>query len=474
LAYHARFGDPEALRMVIETCHHMEAGGIHDQLGGGFARYSVDAAWLVPHFEKMLYDNAQLAQLYLEAFLACGQNHLADTAHGILRYVLNDMTHPEGGFYSAEDADSEGHEGKFYCWTQADLVSLLSPAEVSVAIRYFGITPQGNFVDHSHPQPLPNQNILSVVDPALSPTDQALLTSAKAKLLEARSQRIRPHRDDKILASWNGLMLGAFARAYAILDEPAYRVAAERNAEFLQRHLWDAASQTLYHRWRDGERDSVQLLNAYAFLLTGLIDLYEATLNPAHLEWAQALADSMIRRFHDAEGGGFWQSPAGSSDLILRCKEDYDGAEPAGNSVATLALLRLSAITGRGDLRSIAESTLRWTAQRLAQLPQVVPYMMLALDFAISDPLRAVVAGDPATPAARALLAALHSVHLPNKVVLGQAGPVDSFAQSLPVEPSARVYVCAGNSCQPPTSDPEAVRELLTSGKPTGSNETSH
>ena len=471
LGYHARFGDPDALRMVVETCKHMAAGGIYDQLGGGFARYSVDAAWLVPHFEKMLYDNAQLAQLYLEAFLACGQTQLADTAHGIFRYVLNDMTHPEGGFYSAEDADSEGHEGKFYCWTQADILSLLSPAEASVVIRYFGITSQGNFVDHSHPQPLPNQNILSVVDPALSTTDQALLASAKAKLLHARGRRIRPHRDDKILASWNGLMLGAFARAYAILDEPAYRIAAEKNAAFLQRHLWDDSSQTLYHRWRDGERDSVQLLNAYAYLLAGLIDLYEATLNPAPLDWAQSLADSMIRRFHDAEGGGFWQSPADSSDLILRCKEDYDGAEPSGNSVATLALLKLSAITGRTDLRQIAENTLHWTTQRLAKFPQVVPHMLLALDFAISDPLRAVVVGDPSAPAARALLAACHRVHLPHKVVLGQTGPVDSFAKSLPAAPADRVYICAGNSCQPPATRPEEVRALLTSGKPTASTE---
>ena len=472
LAYHARFGDPESLRMVVETCERMDAGGIHDQLGGGFARYSVDAAWLVPHFEKMLYDNAQLVHLYLDTFLATGHQSAANTAHGILRYVLNEMSHPEGGFYSAEDADSEGHEGKFYCWTQADLTSLLSPPEAAVATRYFGVTTQGNFIDHSHPQPIPNQNVLSVVHPSLSHDDQALLDSAKAKLLNARNHRVRPHRDDKILASWNGLMLGAFARAYAILRDPTYRTAAEMNASFLRHYLWHAETQTLYHRWRDGERDAVQLLNAYAFLLAGLVDLYEATLDHAHLEWAQSIADSMIRRFHDPIDGGFWQSPAQSSDLILRCKEDYDGAEPSGNSVATLALLKLSAITGRSDFRRVADHTLRWTAPRLEHLPQTVPHMLLALNFAIDDPLRAVVVGNPSSTETRELLASCHRLHLPHKVVLGQAGPVDPFSKTLPSVPAPRVYVCAGNSCLPPVSNPAELRKTLTSGKPAGSTET--
>jgi uncharacterized protein YyaL (SSP411 family) len=227
LRYAKRFDDRKAAGMVLHTCDRMAAGGIHDQLGGGFARYSVDAEWLVPHFEKMLYDNAQLAQLYLDAFLVSGEARHATVVRDILGYVLRDMTHPGGGFYSAEDADSEGHEGKFYCWTRRELSLLLAPEEFNVAVKHFGITEQGNFVDHSHPSPLPGQNVLSVVYPLGTPVsgpacadgDQALLDSARIKMLAARNKRVRPHLDDKVLASWNGLMLGAFARAYAVLGD---------------------------------------------------------------------------------------------------------------------------------------------------------------------------------------------------------------------------------------------------------------
>jgi uncharacterized protein YyaL (SSP411 family) len=213
LQYARRCKDEEATTMVLHTCDRMAAGGIHDQLGGGFARYSVDAQWLVPHFEKMLYDNAQLVELYCDAYQVSGDTRHAAVARDIIDYVLRDMTDPEGGFYSAEDADSEGHEGKFYCWTRTDLEQILSPEEFNVAVSYFGITAEGNFTDHSHPQPLPHQNVLSVVKADLPGPDAELLTSARQKMLTARSRRIRPHRDDKVLASWNGLMLGALARA---------------------------------------------------------------------------------------------------------------------------------------------------------------------------------------------------------------------------------------------------------------------
>jgi len=503
-----RFKDDEAAQMVLHTCDRMAAGGIHDQLGGGFARYSVDAQWLVPHFEKMLYDNAQLAQLYLDAFLRSGDARHADTARDILAYVLRDMTHPEGGFYSAEDADSEGHEGKFYCWTHDELSKLLAPEEFKVATRYFGITKEGNFVDHSHPQPLPNQNVLSIVQPltpALSPSDgerenhrqsvgksgavgkaqsrtslsplpvrrgegqgggsassdQRLLASAKKKMFEARDKRVRPHLDDKILASWNGLMLGSIARAYAVLGDETYRKAAEQNRAFIQAKLWDAKSKTLYHRWRDGERDNVQLLEAYAFLLDGVLQLYEATLEPKHLDFAIALAEAMIAKFYDAENGGFWQSAAGASDLILRVKDDYDGAEPSGNSVATLALLKLAAITDREDFRKPAEATLRLFAERLEKIPQAVPYMLHALDFWIEEPRRVVIAGDPNSAKARELLHAAHSVYQPNKVVLGNGGSVEEFARTLPTKDGPVVYLCTGKACQSPMSDAGKVKESL-------------
>ena len=515
-----RFHDDEAARMVLHTCDRMAAGGIHDQLGGGFARYSVDAEWLVPHFEKMLYDNAQLAQLYLDAHLVAENKRsdgvvekwndektntpalqhsntpFADIARDILNYVLRDMTHPDGGFYSAEDADSEGHEGKFYCWTRAELEKLLAPDEFKAAVRYFGITEPGNFTDHSHPHPLPNQNVLSVVEPlpgrdalprvpvpqsGIGPTDVELLVSAKRKMFDARSQRVRPHLDDKILASWNGLMLGAMARAYAVLGDEKYRAAAEKNLAFIQEKLWEAGSEsrlqaagpakagtpnkesggTLYHRWRDGERDSVQLLEAYAFLLSGVIDLYEATLEPGHLDFAIALAEAMVAKFYDAENGGFWQSAGGAKDLILRVKDDYDGAEPSGNSVATLVLLKLAAITGREDFKKPAEATLRLFAHRLQNFPQAMPFMLHALDFQLEEPRRVVIAGDPHYAKARELLRAAHSVYQPNKVVLGSAGAVEEFARTLPAKNGPVVYLCTGNSCQPPTQDAAKVREML-------------
>jgi uncharacterized protein YyaL (SSP411 family) len=524
-----RFGDDAAVKMVLHTGDKMAAGGIHDQLGGGFARYAVDAEWLVPHFEKMLYDNAQLAQLYLDAYLISKADSgerkagtYADTARDILDYVLRDMTHPGGGFFSAEDADSEGHEGKFYCWTKDELSKLLTVEEFNVAATYFGITTEGNFVDHSHPTPLAGQNVLSVVNPlipavsrgerenhfpasgkpvavssakVLTPTevgqrlsplpagegqgegesssDQQLLHSAKAKMLAARAQRIRPHLDDKILASWNGLMLGAFARASVVLGEEKYRAAAEKNLQFIREKLWEppvqsalrtphsALAGTLFHRWREGERDQVQLLEGYAFLLDGVVQLYEATLEPKQLDFAIALAEAMLSKFYDPANGGFWQSPAGTSDLILRVKDDYDGAEPSGNSVATLALLKLAALTGREDFRSPAEATLQLFAHRLQNQPAAMAFMLQALDFWLDEPRRVVIAGDPKSTKFHELLRAAHSVYQPNKIVLGTAGAVEPFAKTLTAKGEATVFVCTGTACQPPTSDAARVQELL-------------
>jgi len=461
LRYARRFGDDEAVRMVLHTCDQMAAGGIHDQLGGGFARYSVDAEWLVPHFEKMLYDNAQLAQLYLDAWLVSREARYAEVARGILDYVLRDMTHPDGGFYSAEDADSEGHEGKFYCWTRRELGELLAPEELAAATRYFGLTEAGNFVDHSHPQPLPNQNVLSVVEADLTGPQEAVLAAARRKMSAARAQRVRPERDDKVLASWNGLMLGAMARGGAVLGDEKYRAAAEQNLAFLQAKLWDASARTLHHRWRDGERDNVELLAGYAFLLGGVIELYEATLEPRHLDFALDLGDAMVAKFYDPQKGGFWQSSAGAPDLILRVKECFDGAEPSGNSAAVLALMKLGRISEREGFIQAAGQSLRLCASRLVQFPQAAPCLLQALDFWLEEPRRAVVAGDPASPEGRALLRAIHSVYQPNKVVLGNTGAVEPFAKTLPARSRPVVYLCTGTACQPPTSDAAEIKALL-------------
>jgi uncharacterized protein YyaL (SSP411 family) len=477
LRYAKRFHDDAATQMVLHTCDRMNAGGIHDQLGGGFARYAVDAEWLVPHFEKMLYDNAQLAQLYLDAFLVSGDARHADTVRDILDYVLRDMTHPGGGFFSAEDADSEGHEGKFYCWTKDELSKLLTVVEFNVAAKYFGITAEGNFVDHSHPTPLAGQNVLSILNPLTRPSatlspgggegrgegasGAELLASAKTKMLAARAKRIRPHLDDKILASWNGLMLGAFARASAVLGDEKYRAAAERNLQFLHEKLWDEKSKTLFHRWRDGERDSVQLLEGYVFLLDGVIQLYEATLEPEHLDFAIALVEAMIAKFYDAANGGFWQSTSDTSDLIVRVKDDYDGAEPSGNSIATLALLKLAAITGHEDFRQPAEATLQLFAHRLQSQPAALAFMLHALDFWLDEPRRVVIAGESNSTKTKELLHAAHSVFQPNKIVLGNTGTVEPFAKTLSAKNEATAYICTGNTCQPPTSDVEILRQQL-------------
>ena len=456
-----RSGDDEAVKMVLHTCDKMAAGGIHDQLGGGFARYAVDAEWLVPHFEKMLYDNAQLAQLYLDLFLVSGDERHAEVVRDILDYVLRDMTHLGGGFFSAEDADSEGHEGKFYCWTKAELSRLLAVEEYNVAAKYFGITAEGNFVDHSHPTPLSGQNVLSIVESNVPAADQPLLASAKLKMLGARAGRIRPQLDDKVLASWNGLMLGAFTRAAVVLDDGRYRAAAEKNLSFLREKLWDGETRTLYHRWRDGQRDDVQLLEGYAFLLDGVIQLYEATVNPKHLDFANELAGAMIARFYDPANGGFWQTAGDAKNLILRVKDDYDGAEPSGNSVATLALLKLAVITGREDFRQPAGATLHLFAARLQQQPAALAYLLHAVDFSLDEPRRVVIAGDANSTKFRELLCAAHAVYQPNKIVLGNTGAVAPFAGTLPAKGEATLYICTGNACQPPTDDPAKVRELL-------------
>jgi uncharacterized protein YyaL (SSP411 family) len=455
-------GDEEAVRMVLHTCNKMAAGGIYDQLGGGFARYSVDQEWLVPHFEKMLYDNAQLVQLYLDAWLASGDPTFARIARETIEYVLRDMTHAQGGFFSAEDADSEGKEGKFYTWTRAELQALLSAEEFKVAERYFGITEAGNFLDHSDPDPLPNQNVLSIVQPELSSSDSALLESAKRKMFAARSKRVRPHLDDKVLSSWNGLMLGAIARAGAVLSEPGYLAAAKKNASFLLETLWDPSTKRLGNRWRDGHKENAQLLDAYANMANGLLELYQAALDPAHLQSALDLAETMVELFYDQEHGGFWQSGEGAADLILRLKDDYDGAEPSGNSSAVLALLKLAAICDRPDFREAAEKTLRLFAERLQQTPQAAPMMLANLKFWLGEPVRVVVAGDRNSEKAKELLQASHSVFHPHKIILGVEGPVEPFALKLPRDDSSpKVFLCAGSECKPPTSSPAQMAEWL-------------
>lgn len=463
----ARSKDKVGIEMVTNTCDQMVAGGIYDQIGGGFARYSVDEKWLVPHFEKMLYDNAQLIHLYLDAYLVSGEEKHANVVHDIIRYLKRDMTHKDGGWYSAEDADSEGQEGKFYCWTKKQLEEILTEEEAKLAIDYFGITEKGNFEDHSHPDPLKNLNVLSIVDSKITDEEKTMLTIIKKKMDTARNKRIRPHLDDKILSSWNGLMLGAIARASAVLNEDEYLAIAEKNYTAILKELWDPKTKTMYHRWRDGERDSVQLFDAYAFQLDGTLHLYEATLKAKYLEQAVTLANRMIELFYDKENGGFWQG-TGNTGLIMRVKEDYDGAMPSANSVAALALLKLHKTTENKQYRECARSTLLLFSDRMEKQGSAVPYLLQALDFYLHEPYRVVVAGNPEDKEFQSALHEVHNQYQPNRVVIGNHGPVEEFAKKQTPEEngSPLVYVCSGSACQIPTIDPKKFKSYLKPSPP--------
>ena len=477
--------------MVLHTCDRMAAGGIHDQLGGGFARYSVDAEWLVPHFEKMLYDNAQLAQLYLDAYLVSGEARHAEVARDILDYVLRDMTHPDGGFYSAEDADSEGHEGKFYCWTRAELAKLLTPEEFKVAARYFGITEQGNFLDHSHPQPLPNQNVLSIADPTLTGPESACWPRPKSKMLAARAERVPPaagRQSAGLLERPDAWRDGAGGRGSG-----RSRVSRRRGEEprlppgqALGRQNQDPLAPLARRRARQRA-------------VAGRLRLPAGGRDRSLRDHPRSRAPRFRHRSgrkHDSPGFTTPRTAAsgkalpGAKDLILRVKEDYDGAEPSGNSVAILALLKLGRITDRKEFIQAAEQSLRLFANRLQQAPQAVPYMLQALDCSLEEPCRAVVAGDPGSPETRALLRAIHSVYQPNKVVLGNTGPVEPFARTLPARgvpwsicaparpanrrPVTRRRLCANSWPHRPRSvprgqfDPVELSPLWPEEKPSG------
>ena len=485
LRYAARTGRQEARDMVTATLREMAKGGMYDQLGGGFHRYSVDARWFVPHFEKMLYDQAQLAVSYLEAFQVTGEASFAETAHGILDYVLRDMRDPDGGFYSAEDADSvidpehpeEKGEGAFYVWAQSGIERVAGQPAAEWLCYRFGVEADGNVRNDPHEE-FTGRNILYQAHSAEETARQlgepvevvrSSLHQNAQKLWEARERRPRPHLDDKVLTAWNGLMISAFAKAAAVSGKSSYRDAARRAADFIAGRMYDPATGILLRRYRRGEAAIPGFLDDYAFFTQALLDLYETTFEWRDLELAIRLTEKTMDLFEDREHGAFYSTAAGDAALVMRMKDDYDGAEPSGNSIAVLNLLRLAQITDRQDFRASAEHALQAFGPRLVAGPEGIPQMLAAYEFSISKPRQIILVGEPGAPDTRRLLAALHARFVPHGIVLlVSAESRPALSRYLPVVADmtaiggqATAYVCENYACQLPTADVAAFERLL-------------
>jgi len=456
-------GEERLRTMAVDTLRQMAAGGIHDQLGGGFHRYAVDARWLVPHFEKMLYDNALLARLYLEGYQATGDAELARVAEDILAYVRREMTHPEGGFYAAQDADSEGVEGKYFVWTREEIVAALGEEEGEIVCRFYDVTEAGNFERRSVLHRVADLAQMSRLFGRPPAELAAILERGRARLREIRARRVPPGRDDKILTSWNALMIGAFAEAYKILGTREYRAAAERAVAFVEQHLW--RDGRLLRSWRDGQAHLDAYLDDHAFLLEALLDLYEATFEMRLLQGASALADTLLRLFEDKERGGFFLTSVDHERLVHRPKPAFDGSIPSGNSAAALGLLRLHHHTGEGRFLAAAERTLRLFARSMAAQPFGHAHMLAAADFCLRKPREIVIVGRGDDPATAALLARLHARYLPNKtlaVVDPEAAWRPPLAEGkVQVDGRVTAYVCHDRTCAPPAIEWDAIAPLL-------------
>jgi uncharacterized protein YyaL (SSP411 family) len=449
-----RQDDPSAREMVFLTLRKMAEGGLRDHLGGGFHRYSVDARWHVPHFEKMLYDQAQLAVAYLEAWKCSGEEIFSGIVRETLDYVLRDMTHPEGGFFSAEDADSAlsggGHaEGAFYVWTRAEIGEVLGPDEAEIFCRHYGVEENGNAPEGSDPHgEFTGKNILvrRLAD------EEPSLAASRARLLERRGGRQRPHRDDKILTAWNGLMISAFAQAGAAFGDARYLDAARKAARFLRTQ--STSGGELLRVWREGAGAIRGFAEDSAFLIQALLDLYEADFNEDWLVWAEDLQARQDGLFRDAAAGNYFNSAAGDALVALRMKDDFDGAEPSVNSVSARNLLRLGRIFNDGTLEARGREVIAASAATLHRQPAALPQMLVALDLALSPPAQAVVVGDLEDPAVAEVLVRLHREFAPRRTLLRVgdwlAARNPDLAALKPVDGSPTLYRCQNFSCQSP------------------------
>ena len=465
LRHYLRTDDADALHMVELTLQRMAAAGIYDQIGGGFHRYSTDTFWLVPHFEKMLYDNALLVRLYLHAYQITGNPMYKRIVEETLEYVTREMTSPEGGFYSAQDADSEGVEGKFFVWLPREINEALGDEDGNVFCRYYGVTEHGNFE---------GRNILRVaMDAANLARDEGLDASAfgellnrsRAKLLEVRNERIAPALDDKILTSWNGLMLAAFAEAAAVLGRRDYAEIAERNAEFLLTNL--LRDGRLLRTYKDGRAKLNGYLEDYAFIIDGLLALHEVNFSRDTLDAAIRLGNAMVELFWDAASGQFFDTGRDHEELVVRPKDVTDNAIPCGSSMAVDVLLRLAVITGDGDMERRASTALRSMRQLMMTFPTAAGHWLGALDFYLSRSKEIVIVGERGDSGTDALLAEAYRHYIPNRVLLGASGG-ETATEGLPlltdrqrVDGLATAYVCENYVCQLPVTDPEAFARQL-------------
>ena len=450
----------QVLNIVTLTLDRMAAGGIYDQLGGGFHRYSVDDRWLVPHFEKMLYDNALLSACYVEAFQATGRQDYQRTARETFDYVLREMTSPEGGFYSTLDADSEGEEGKFYVWKPAEIEALLGAEQSKTFCRVYDVSDEGNFEGHNILNlPKTLDQIARILGRDLDEL-AAELTESRAKLLEVRNRRVWPGLDDKVLASWNGLMIDSLAYAAGALHEPRYLNAARAAADFILGRMRRADGRLL-HAWRSGQAKFDAYLDDYACLANALVTLYESSWEERWIDAAVSLADALVAQFQDAESGGFFYTAADHERLISRQKDVQDSSVPSGNSMAATALLRLGKLCGRADYLEAAERTLKAFVSLLEMHPSAAGQLLIALDFYLGPTPELILLG--ASPEIDEVTADLRRRYLPNKVVAGRPGDGHSpsldgaFEGKSAVDGKATLYVCRNFTCQVPVVGKQAI-----------------
>jgi len=462
LRSYLRTGEERYLEIVNTTLTKMACGGMYDQIGGGFHRYSVDAQWLVPHFEKMLYDNALLSRVYIDAWLMTRNDLYRTIAEETLDYVAREMTSPEGGFYSSQDADSEGKEGLFFLWRADEIKAILGDADGNLFCRYFGVTPEGNFE---------GKNILFVPRPAdvvarlnnvTEERVREVIRRGRRMLFQVRESRVKPGRDEKILTAWNGLMLRAFAEAANALDSEEYRRIAVRSGEFLLATL--RVEDGLLRSYINGQARFRAYLEDYAFLSDGLLSLYEATFEARWFREAESLAEQMIRKFWDPQGKGFFFTPEDHETLIHRPMEFYDNAIPSGNSAAASALLRLWRYSGEDKWLRYAVSIMKTAAGMMQEYPSAFPYMLCALDFYLAKATEIAVVGDPGDPQTRELLNEIFHCYYPNKVVACGIGNDVPLLQNRPqIQSRPTAYVCRNFACDLPVTAARDLGERLKS-----------